>query len=181
MPRAAREKSESDVYHVMVRGIDRTNLFYDEEDRHEFLRRLKRYRDECGFAVYAWCLMSNHAHLLMKVDSNELAKAMKRLLLSYSHYFNTKYERIGYLFQDRYKSKPVHDDTYFLTVLRYIIRNPLEVGEDVAHWTSFHETCGGGEIVDRDYVLGLFSDNHEPPLKGVVCSGPIRPRGAGSV
>lgn len=161
MPRTAREKSESDIYHVMVRGIDRAELFYDDEDRHEFLRRLERYRDTCGLTVYAWCLMANHAHLLMKVDSDELAKAMKRLLLSYSRYFNAKYDRVGYLFQDRYKSKPVNDDAYFLTVLRYIVRNPLEAGDDLTHWTSFDETCNGGGIIDHHYVLGLFANDEE--------------------
>lgn len=158
MPRTARRKSESGVYHVMIRGINQVQLFYDDEDREAFLDRLERYKDECGFSLYAWCLMGNHVHILVRADINTLSTAMKRLQLSYSSYYDRKYERSGYLFQDRFKSKPVDGDTYLLTVVRYIHRNPLEVGGRVDEWTSFGEYTGSPFITDTGFVLSMLAN-----------------------
>ena len=123
----------------MVRGINQTQLFYGDEDRRAFMERLRRYKLECGFMLHAWCLMGNHVHLLVEEGRIDLSSMMKKILLSYSHYFNRKYDRRGYLFQDRYKSKPIEGDEYLLSVVRYIHRNPLEVGQTTAYWTSFDE------------------------------------------
>ena len=159
MPRAARQKSESGIYHIMTRGISQSQLFYDDEDRKAFLERLARYKGECGFRVYAWCLMGNHIHLLVREGEAPLSEAMKRMLLSYSHYFNKKYDRRGYLYQDRHKRKPVDGDSYFLAALRYIHRNPLEIGETVRFWTSFDEYMCTPCIVDTSLALAMFSDD----------------------
>ena len=159
MARAARQRSESGIYHIMVRGINQSQLFYDDDDRRAFLERLARYKGECGFCVYAWCLMGNHVHLLVREGGTELSEVMKRLLLSYSHYFNKKYDRSGYLYQDRHKRKPIDDESYFLAAVRYIHRNPLEVGQTVRSWTSFDEYMGEPGLTDVDFALELFSDD----------------------
>jgi REP element-mobilizing transposase RayT len=104
MPRIARTKSESGIYHVMLRGINQTQLFYDDDDRKAFIEVLERYRHECRFKLYAYSLMGNHVHLLLKEEGTGLADIIKRIALSYSARFNRKYERNGYLFQGRYKS-----------------------------------------------------------------------------
>ena len=159
MPRQARQKSESGIYHVMLRGIDRVQLFYDEDDRRAFIERLSRYTSEGKVGLLAWCLMGNHAHLLIREGEHGLSCVMKKLELSYSHYFCKKYDRRGYLFQDRFKSKPVDDEGYLLAVVRYIHRNPLEAGNALTYWTSYGEYLGFPEITDTALVLGMFENN----------------------
>lgn len=161
MPRTSRRKGESDVYHVMIRGINQAQLFYDDDDKWAFLDRLGRYKGECGFSLYAWCLMGNHAHLLVKADMDTLSSAMKRLQLSYSSYYGRKYDRSGYLFQGRFRSKPVDDEAYFLAVLRYIHRNPLEAGGKIREWTSFDEYMGSPFVTDTDFALSMLSDDKD--------------------
>ena len=159
MPRTKRVKSESNVYHVMVRGINQVQLFYDDADRRALLERLARYKDECEYQIYAWCLMGNHMHLLLREGKTPLAVALKKILLSYSHYYNDRYDRQGYLYQGRFNSKPIDDDAYFLAALRYIHRNPLEVGKPVTFWTSYTEYFGKPSIIDTDLALGMLSED----------------------
>lgn len=112
-----RRLSESGFYHVMLRGINQTQLFYEDEDYYAFLESLGRFEEDCAFGLMAYSLMGNHIHLLIKVKEAGLSLIIKKLALSYSHWFNAKYDRSGYLFQGRFKSEPVEDDAYFLTVL----------------------------------------------------------------
>lgn len=159
MPRSARVKSETGIYHVMLRGINQTQLFYDDEDRIAFMDRLKRYRDECGFSLYAYCLMGNHVHILLNENEWELSLIIKRIALSYSFWFNSKYDRNGYLFQGRYKREAVTSDKYLLTVVRYIHNNPVQVGEPITLWTSHDEYMNSPRIVDTSLVMGMFDDD----------------------
>ena len=112
MPRSARTKSETGIYHVMLRGIHQTQLFYDDDDRQQLLRRIERYKSECGFFLYAYCLMANHVHLLIQEQEVQLCQIIKRLAISYAHFFNAKYDRSGYLFQGRFKSEAVESESY---------------------------------------------------------------------
>ncbi len=115
MPRTARQKSESGIYHVIMRGINRQTLFEDEEDSTKMLHTLQRYREKSKYELYAYCLMGNHLHLLLKEGQEPLETVMRRICGSYVLWYNKKYERVGYLFQDRYKSEPVDTEAYFLT------------------------------------------------------------------
>lgn len=110
MPRQARKKSDSGIYHIMMRGINRQIIFQDEEDYSKFLQTLERYKEKSGYKIYAYCLMGNHIHLLLKVDIEPLGQLMRRLCGSYVYWYNRKYQRIGYLFQDRFKSEVVEND-----------------------------------------------------------------------
>jgi len=161
MPRGARAQSESSIYHVMLRGINQVQLFYEDDDRHAFLERLGRYVGEGAFIIYAYVLMGNHVHLLLKEGSDSLSRSMKRLALSYSHYFNAKYDRSGYLFQGRFRSEPVDSDAYLLAVVRYIHHNPVKVGESIGHWTSYSEYLDAPVVIDDSFVLNMFSDDKE--------------------
>ena len=143
----------------MLRGINRAQLFYDDDDRMAFLDRLARYKEKCGFSLLAWCLMSNHCHLLVREGDVPLPTIMKKLELSYSRYFNAKYDWRGYLFQDRYKSKPVDSETYLLAVVRYIHRNPLEAGASLTTWTSYEEYLSQPKITDTVMVLEMLSSD----------------------
>jgi len=165
MPRGAREKSQSGIYHIIVRGINRQSIFEDDEDRQKLLQTLLGYKEQCGYTIYAYCFMGNHVHLLLKVGKEPLEQIMRRIAGSYVYWYNHKYERIGNLFQDRFKSEPVETDAYFLTVLRYIHQNPMKAGieDDISkyEWSSYSEYVGNRRLIDREEVLGMFSNDHD--------------------
>ena len=160
MPRRARRKSESGIYHIMLRGINRQVIFEDEEDNLKFLETLKNYKAVSGYKIFAYCLMSNHIHLLIKVEKEDLDLIIKRIAGSYVYWYNWKYKRNGHLFQDRFKSEPVEDDAYFLTVIRYIHQNPIKAGLcktiDDYKFSSYNEYVGNSNLVDTDFCFGII-------------------------
>lgn len=163
MPRQARVKSESGIYHIMLRGINGQQIFEDEEDNQKFLEVLNDIKAISEYKIYAYCLMGNHVHLLIKVGTEDLEKIFKRVGGRYVYWYNFKYLRRGHLFQDRYKSEPVEDDAYFLMVLRYIHQNPLQVGQcdicgDYAY-SSYHEYLMPKEnqLTDVEFALSMIS------------------------
>lgn len=173
MPRYARDLSETGIYHIMIRGIDRMNIFPDEDDKNRFLETLIKMNTNGEFTLYGYCIMDNHAHLLIKEDKDIIGKTMKRISVSYSYYFNHKYTRIGHLFQDRFKSEKIESDQYLLTCLRYIHKNPVEAGivkkpKDYK-WSSYRIYLGeervSFDLIDRNYILGLFSENEKNAIK----------------
>lgn len=161
MPRQARRQSASGIYHIMLRGINRQNIFEDKEDRDKFVDTLVRYKTVSGYKLFAYCLMSNHIHLLIMVEKENLDLVIKRIAGSYVYWYNWKYKRTGHLFQDRFKSEPVDDDAYFLTVLRYIHQNPVKGGlcKGVAdfQYSSYSEYLKKSEFVDIDFCFSLMS------------------------
>jgi len=160
MPRVAREKSSTGVYHVILRGHNQQPIFKEEEDARRFLHILEKYQKSGDYLVFAYCLMANHVHLLIKEEQAELGTIMKRIGVSFVYWYNQKYERCGNLFQDRFRSEAVEDEQYFLTVLRYIHQNPVKAGlvEELAsyNWTSYREYLGELNMIEADYVLGIF-------------------------
>ena len=155
MPRAARIRSNSGIYHIIMRGINRQRVFEDEEDYERYLWSLKNYKAQCGFNLYAWCLMPNHIHLLLKEGREPLEQVFRRIGTSFVYWYNGKYERTGHLFQDRYKSEAVEDDSYFLTVLRYIHLNPVKAGictEPSEYPYSSYGNYFENDAVDHDLV-----------------------------
>ena len=160
MPRRARRKSESGIYHIMLRGINGQVIFEDEEDNLKFLETLKNYKAVSGYKLFAYCLMSNHIHLLLRVEKEDLDLIIKRIAGSYVYWYNWKYKRNGHLFQDRFKSEPVEDDAYFLTVIRYIHQNPIKAGLsktiDDYKFSSYNEYIINSNLVDTDFCLGII-------------------------
>ena len=156
MPRSARKQCENNVYHVMLRGINRQNIFEDAEDYGKMLRLLKEYQQVCGYSLFAYCLMSNHMHLLLRPGEEPMEKIFRRLGASYVYWFNTKYGRSGHLFQDRYRSEPVKTDGYFLTVIRYIHLNPVKAGKcqrpEEYPYSSFSDYFTNG-MIDSEPIL----------------------------
>ncbi len=98
MPRQAREKSDNATYHIMLRGINRQQIFEEAEDCEKFIEILQHYQAVSEYKIYAYCLMGNHVHLLMEFCKEDIAQAMKRIATKYVYWYNTKYERNG---QDR--------------------------------------------------------------------------------
>ena len=141
MPRHARMLSDSGYLHVIVRGNGKQVLFEEDKDYLYYLKILRRFSQETKVTVCAYCLMENHVHLLIQDPKGQVALMMKKLGVSYSYYFNHKYDRTGHLFQDRFRSEAVEDDAYLLTVFRYILKNPEKAGicpaKDYA-WSSYH-------------------------------------------
>jgi len=160
MPRHARKQSSSGIYHIVLRGINRQNIFEDEEDKKKFLETLDRYKAISEYKLFAYCLMSNHIHLLIRIGKESLDTVVKRIAGSYVYWYNWKYSRCGHLFQDRFKSEPVEEDSYFLTALRYIHQNPVRAGvckyiEDY-RYSSYLAYIKENSFVDTDFCFGII-------------------------
>ena len=157
--RTARKKCESDVYHVVVRGVGKQILFEDDTDRWFFLDTLDNQRTRHGVQLYAWCLMSNHIHLLFHAPLENISAMMRALETRYAGYFNVRHARTGTLFQGRFTSVPVESDEQLLQAVRYIHRNPVGAGEPIdSLWSSFRDYMGkhGSIDVDTTFVMGLL-------------------------
>ena len=158
MPRHARTLAESGIYHVILRGVNRDALFIDNVDYARFLHALALTKEASGCSVLAYCLMPNHVHLVLRVNDEPLSSVMKRLGVRYVGWFNRRYGRVGHLFQDRFKSKPVETDEYLGTVLHYVWNNPVAAGlvaspEDY-QWSS-RSVRGASELVDEELLATL--------------------------
>mgnify|MGYP000879195375 CR=1 FL=1 len=165
MVRSKRIISETGIYHVMTRGNNKDNIFVDREDKEKYLNILRKKKAESNFIIYAYCIMTNHSHLIIKEDEEDLSDIMRKVNTSYAIYFNKKYDRVGYVFQDRYKSETIEDDSYLLTAIRYVHNNPINAMmvkkcEDFP-WSSYNYYIGKKKdnLVDVEFVLSLFSED----------------------
>jgi putative transposase len=125
MPRQARLDVPGALHHIMVRGINKSNVFRDDGDKSRFLERLGQTVSEGKCTVYAWVLMDNHVHILFKSGKDGISAVMRKLLTWYAQYFNRKHRRTGHLFENRYKSILCDEDNYLLALIRYIHLNPV--------------------------------------------------------
>jgi putative transposase len=128
MPRQPRLDAPGLLQHVMARGIERREIFKDDKDRKSFLTRFAYILEETQTQCYAWALIPNHFHLLLRTGSTPLSKVMRRLMTGYAVTFNKRHKRTGHLFQNRYKSIVCEEDPYLLELIRYIHLNPLRAG-----------------------------------------------------
>jgi putative transposase len=173
MSRHQRILSETGTYHVMMRGNERKNLFLDEEDKQRFLDTLLVKKEETGFMDYAYCLMDNHIHLLIKEGPEGLATMMKRINASYAYYFNQKNNRVGHLFQDRFKSEPIEDERYLLAVIRYIHNNPVKARivkkPEQYKWSSYHSYLYPHKpefrVVDTEFILSIMANDQKTAIQ----------------
>lgn len=167
MPRQAREKDKFCIYHVIQRGNNKGEIFIADRDRGKFIEILARMKSKYNFLVYAYCLMSNHIHLVIDDNGNDISRLIKSVNVSYALYFNKKYKRVGHLFQDRFKSEIITNDRYLLQVSKYIHNNPVKANMVIApeeyYWSSYNIYLGRMEnkydLVDTTKILGLISDN----------------------
>ncbi len=165
MPRRPRLDVEGTLHHVMVRGIERCTIFRDDKDRERFMGRLEKQAESTGTKVYAWALIANHFHLLIRSSASGIATFMRRLLTGYAVTFNRRHRRCGHLFQNRYKSIICDEDSYLLELVRYIHLNPIRA--DIVHtmkeldsypWTGHKSLISPKPIAwqDREAVLSYF-------------------------
>jgi REP element-mobilizing transposase RayT len=165
MPRQARLDVPGALHHIMVRGIDKTKIFRDDEDKARFLERLGLTVGEGKCTVYAWVLMDNHVHILFKSGKQGISAVMRKLLTWYAQYFNRKHRRTGHLFENRYKSILCDEDNYLLALIRYIHLNPIRANIvttveqlDGYPWSGHRTLIGKAKHpwMDVDYVLSEF-------------------------
>jgi putative transposase len=165
MPRGPRLDAPGTLHHVIVRGIEQGSIVRDDTDRSEFLKRMGTLANVSGTSIYAFALMTNHLHILLKSGPSGLSTYMRRLLSSYAPYFNRRHKRVGHLFQNRYKSIICEEDPYLLELVRYIHLNPLRVGavKDMSAlktypWSGHGALMGSRTLPGQnlDEVLGYF-------------------------
>lgn len=166
MPRGPRLDAPGALHHVMVRGIERCAIFRDDQDREDFVRRLGALAQAGAVTVYAWALLPNHCHLLLRSGPRPLTAVMRSLLTGYAGAFNRRHRRVGHLFQNRYKSTVVEEEPYFLELVRYLHLNPIRAGV-VSDLTALDRYPWSGHVVlmgrrtvpwqDSDAVLARFS------------------------
>lgn len=150
MPRGARLDVPGTLHHVIVRGIEQQKIVDDEKDRDNFLSRLGTLAKETGTTVYAWALMSSHAHILLRSGAVDLPTLMRRLLAGYATSYNRRHRRYGHLFQNRYKSIVCEEDPYFKELIRYIHLNPLRAKlVDSLSKLDNYKWCGHSIVLGR--------------------------------
>lgn len=168
MPRYSRKKSITNVYHVILRGINQQDIFLESQDYKKFLKDLKETKEKYSYEIYAYALMTNHVHLLICDNNDTLSKAIQSLAIRYSSYFNKKYLRCGHLFQNRFLSKEVDTEDYLLNLQRYIHQNPAKEGlSEIENykWSSYREYIQKAWITDTKFILNLFSEDYSKSIK----------------
>jgi REP element-mobilizing transposase RayT len=165
MPRQARLDAPGALHHVIIKGIRGRKIVNNDQDRGNFVSRLGDVATETGTSIYAWALMDDHAHILMRSGSSGLSRFVKRLLTGYAIYYNRRHRRHGRLFQDRYKSIVCEEKPYLKELARYIHLNPLRAGlVDSLARLDRYRWCGHSVLMgrikkgwqDRDYLLKRF-------------------------
>jgi len=168
MPRKARIDAPGALQHVMGRGIEQRNIFQDKSDKDNCVARLGRIISDTETPCYAWALLDNHFHLLLKTGNVPIATLMRKLLTGYVVSFNLRHDRVGTLFQNRYKSILCQQDPYLLELVRYIHLNPLRAGlVDSMQQLDRYPYCGHHIVMGKSendwqntqYVLSLFDRN----------------------
>ncbi|MFA5043416.1 MAG: transposase [Kiritimatiellia bacterium] len=173
MARKLRVQFEGAIYHVTIRGVERRTIFDDKDDRERFLERLGEAVEEYGVRLYLFCLMTNHAHLLVETPRGNLSAFMHKLQTAYTVYYNLRHKRVGHLMQGRFGAKPVEGDAYLLTLSRYIHLNPVFAGSLMGQplagrlaefraypWSSYRGYAGlakPNDFVDEGPILAMMA------------------------
>lgn len=180
MPTAGRLVSDDSVLHIVQRGNNKQTVFRETEDFEKFLSIIRKYIAKFKVEIYHYCLMKNHIHILLKIfKREELAKIMQGILQSYRFYYKRKYGYTGYLYQGRYRSELIQDDSYLLECGRYIERNPIRAGivksPDEYKWSSCKYYTSGQKdgITIENPLYASFGTNIESrrlAYKEYVCT-----------
>ncbi|NLO25569.1 MAG: transposase [Clostridiales bacterium] len=151
----------------MFRGNGKMDIFLDNEDRRKFLTIMETKQQTAFYEVFGYCLMTNHVHLLLKTGKESIGQSMKRIGISYAHYFNKKYNRVGHVFQDRFRSEVIENERYLLAALRYIHNNPVKGGlvndPSQYRWSSYSyflkPTQADSSFVNTQFILKILSND----------------------
>lgn len=155
-----RLSSSLGIYHVVYRGINKQRIFEDAEDYEKYLSILRMYQPVCGYKLIAYCLMSNHIHLLIKPGEVPLPRIFQRISPSFVYWYNKKYQRVGSLFQARFKSRPINTRSQLLIVARYIHQNPVKAAvcnhPGNYNYSSFRGYFSN-DLIDSELILSEIS------------------------
>jgi putative transposase len=168
MPRALRPPIEGATYHVTSRGVRRDDIYRDSSDLKYFLQLLATVVSRFEWSLHAYCLMTNHYHLLVETPKANISGGMQRLNSMYAQWFNWRYALCGHLFASRFHSKLVQTDAHFVLTCRYIVLNPVRAGiseqPDEYRWSSYRATAGKQPVpafVNVDRVHAAFGGNKQ--------------------
>jgi len=162
--RRARKYSNTGFYHIVIRGVNKQNIFFDDPDKEKFLSFLKFYSKKYKVQVHAFCLMNNHVHMLLETKGKTISFFMQTFTSVYARFFNRKYDRIGHLFQDRFASEVIEDSQYFMTVFRYIIQNPEKAGmspKEKYKWSSYNYYKKTSDLIQHKTALEVFKNKNK--------------------
>ncbi|HUN53869.1 MAG TPA: transposase [Smithella sp.] len=174
MPRSARIDAPGALHHIMIRGMERKQIFRDNSDREDFLVRLEKLLPATQTSCFAWAMIPNHAHFLFRTGNVPVVTLMSRLLTGYAMHFNMRHKRSGRLFQNRYKSILCQEDTYLTELVRYIHLNPLRAGlVKTMGELNRYAYCGHSVLMgnkkrdwqDTDYVLNYFGKHRAGAIR----------------
>ena len=157
-----RKISSLNIYHVIYRGNNKQWIFEDSDDYGKFLTVLRKYQPICDFKLIAYCLMSNHIHLLIKTGEMPMSRIFQRIIPSFVYWYNKKYERVGNLFQARFLSSPVNNSSQLLTVVRYIHQNPVKAAicnHPGQYQYSSYVNYFSNDLIDSSFVRSIVSDD----------------------
>jgi len=167
MPRQARLDAPGTLHHIIVRGIEKRRIVDDRWDRGKFVSRMGQVASDTETIIYAWALMTNHAHIFLRSGEHGVSRFMRRFLTGYAITYNRRHKRYGHLFQNRYKSIVCDEDAYFRELVRYLHLNPIRAKVvksmselDRYRWCGHSVVMGSmkHEWQDRDYVLSWFGE-----------------------
>lgn len=184
MPRLARVKSETSIYHIMIRSISEIQLFNERSDKLKYFSLIKKYQLKYEFKIYAYCLLDNHGHMILDCNGADVSTIMHGINLSYAMYFNRKYKRHGHVFQDRFKSKIIDSDRYLSTVCAYIHANSKDVVNSnkkivTYEFSSLREYVNRTntyELLNKEFLMNVINLSSKKGLEGhlqKVCSEKI--------
>ena len=166
MPRFPRNYTETSFFHIITQGINKSFIFNNEEDIKYYIKTMYNLTEEQKIKIIGYCIMSNHAHMLIQADNlKELSKYMQRLNTRYGIYYNKRYNRVGYVFRDRYLSEGIYNEKYFYNCLKYIFNNPVKAGicknpKDYKYSNCKHVNIDFDNSEDIDYTfLDIEQDN----------------------
>ena len=174
MPRLLRSNSKiaTNTYHILLRGINKQDIFLDKYDKDKFTKYLIDTKEKYNYSIYSYVIMNNHVHLNIYDKEDSMSKIIHKLCTSYGMYFNRKYERVGHIFQDRFKSIGIDTEEYLLNLTRYIHRNPEKDGISKLNkykWSSYNEYINNNKfITDIDFILNLFDGDRTKAIEKFV-------------
>jgi len=159
-------------YHIVNRGVEQRKIFLRDEDYDYFLDIVENLKDKFNISIHAFCLMTNHYHILIKTNEQNISQALKHLNLTYAKYFNYKYKRVGHLWQGRFHSTYLYDDIHCFDVAKYIERNPIKarmVNEiiDYKYQSFYHWKTKGKyfKLLNNSIIFDMTLDEYEKYIK----------------
>ena len=164
MPRIPRYLSNTKYFHVMTQGVNKSYILNKENDIKHYIKIMYKTKEEYSIEIVAYCIMNNHTHMLINADKvEELSQYMHRVNTIYAQYYNFKYDRVGHLFRDRFKTQEIYDNNQLLNCIKYIFENPVKAGickqASEYPFSNFFEI---GKIEEKDYdFLELYNNNDE--------------------